>query len=162
MGPTKVIPMPESIDNGSDWFPFAVLMSIAAVATVLLVLLSFVWEFDLSASPGWQVGVYHLMLALCVSMTFVIAFYGPSWAGGNFRWFMFGLAVLMPATFLGASWVLVGPLAGFRDERVFDLVVLSISSFMLVWMAILFPYSAFSFVRDVLRHWRGNRSHGGD
>ena len=31
MGPTKVIPMPESIDNGSDWFPFAVLMSIAAV-----------------------------------------------------------------------------------------------------------------------------------
>ena len=80
MDPTKVIPIPESIDNGPDWSPFAVLMSIAAVATVLLALLSFVWEFDLSASPGWQVGVYHLMLALYVSMTFVIAFYRPSWA----------------------------------------------------------------------------------
>ena len=96
MDPTKVIPIPESIDSGPDWSPFAVLMSIAAVATVLLALLSFVWEFDLSASPGWQVGVYHLMLALYVSMTFVIAFYRPSWADRNFGWFMSGLAALVP------------------------------------------------------------------
>ena len=141
-------------EGKNDWSVFlVVLLPVAAVLMILVGLLTFVWRFDLETSPSWQVGFHHLMLALYLSTTFLLASRRPFCFGGVFRSCMVGLAALVPVAVFAGSWVLAGPFAGFRDERTFDLVVVSTSSFMLIWIAVVFPYPAFVFIRALIRYW---------
>ena len=116
----------------------------------LVALLTFL-EFDLAISPAWQVVIYHGMLALLLSLTFVLASFPPIYLGQRLRWFLVGLALLVPVVVFFAGWILTGFYSGFRDDRIFDLVVMSVSGFMLIWTFITFPLIGFLFVRDLVR-----------
>ena len=104
------------VDGKLNWSIFAVVIPIGGVAMLLLSLLAFCWEFDLSTSSVWQVGVFHLTLALLLSLTFVIASRRPFSFSGGFRGFTMAMAVLVPVAFFGGSWALNGPFEGFRTS----------------------------------------------
>ena len=108
--------MPRWFDGNLDWSIFALVVPMGGAAMLFLSLLAFLWEFDLSTSPVWQVGVYHLALALPVFMTFVVASRRPFSFSGGFRRFTMGAAVLVPVALFGGSWALNGPFDGFRGR----------------------------------------------
>ena len=140
----------------NPWSRFLlVLLPLAAVVAVLAVLLTFSWRFDLATSPAWQVRIYHGMLALSLSLTFVVSSFPPLCLGQGLRWFLFGLALLVPVVVFSVGWILTGSYSGFRDDRIFDLVMVSVSAFMLIWVFITFPLGGFLLVRDLvrLRRW---------
>ena len=139
---------------GSNWFALVLGAFIGTVVVVLVTLLVFVWEFDVRTSPAWQVGVHHLMLGLYLSLTFVLASRRPFPFGERFRWGMLVLAVLMPVAVFAGGWVAGGAYLGVRDERTFHLVVVSYSSFMVIWTTIVFLCSVFVFSRALARYWR--------
>ena len=139
----------------NPWSRFLlVLLPLAAVLAGLVVLLTFLWRFDLATSPAWQVGIYHGMLALLLSVTFVVSSFPPLCLGQGLRWlrwFLVGLALLVPVVVFSAGWILTGSYSGFRDDRIFDLVVVSVSAFMLIWAFITFPLGGFLLGRDLVR-----------
>ena len=137
-----------------NWSVLWLAMFIGAAAFVFATLLVFAWRFDTGASPAWQVGVYYLMLALLFSLSFVVALRHPSPLGEWFRRGALALAVIVPVAVFAAGWVTGGAYIGFRDERAFDLVVVSVSSFMFIWMAIMFPSMTFVFMKALFRSWR--------
>ncbi len=96
------------------WSVFAVTIPIASVV-ILISLLTFAWGFDVETSPAWQLGVHYLMLALLLSMTFVMASYRLSGFGERFLGAMLLAAVLAPVAVFAAYWVVGGPYGGFRD-----------------------------------------------
>ena len=142
------------LDWGNNWSALWLAMFIGAVVLVLAGLLAFVWEFDVRISPTWQVGVYYLMSALFLSLTFVLASLRPFPFGEWFRRAALALAVLVPVAVFAGGWVTGGAYIGFRDERVFDLVVVSVSSFMLIWITIMFPSLTFVLMKALFRSWR--------
>ena len=144
----------DCLDWRNNWSAFGLAVFIGTVMSVLAILLMFVWEFDVRTSPAWQVGVHHLMLVLFVSLTGVLASQRPFPFGKRFRRGMVILAVLMPVTVFAGSWATGGAYLGFRDERTFDLVILSVSSFTLIWATIVFPCSTFVFSSALARYWR--------
>lgn len=121
-------------------------MSLVAFLAVL--------EFDLETSPAWQVGVYHLVLFLLLSIIFVVAFQRPLGFGERCRSVMLAMAVLTPAAVFAGGWVLGGAYSGFRDPRLFQLTVVSVSSFVLPWMAVFLPCSWFLLGRAFFRQFR--------
>ena len=136
----------------NPWSRFLwVLLPPAVVVAGLAVILTFLWRFDLATSPAWQVGIYHGMLALLLSVTFVVSSFPPLCLGQGLRWFLVGLALLAPVVVFSAGWILTGPYSGFRDDRIFDLVVVSVSAFMLIWAFITFPLGGFLLGRDLVR-----------
>ena len=137
----------------SLWLAFGLAVLIGALVMSLVALLTFL-EFDLEISPAWQVGVYYLMLSLLLSIIFVVAFQRPLGFGERFRMVMLVLAVLTPVAVFAGGWVLGGAYSGFRDERIFDLVVVSVSSFALPWMAVFLPCSWFLLARAFFRQFR--------
>ena len=147
------------LDGKLDWSIFAVVIPIGGVGIILLSLLTFAWEFDLPTSPVWQVGLFHLALALLLSITFVVASRRPFSFSGGFRWFTITVSVLVPAAVFVGSWLVNGPYEGFRDDRIFNGVVASVSGFMLVWMSTIFPYTAVVFGRKLIRSRRDGVSH---
>ena len=142
------------LDWRNNWSAFWLAVFIGAVAFVLVTLLVLVWEFDVRTSPAWQVGVYYLMLVLILSLTFVVASRRPFPFGEWFRRAALALAVLVPVAVFVGGWVTGGAYVGFRDERTFDLTVLSVSSFMLIWATTVFLCSAFVFGKALFRYWR--------
>ena len=74
----------------SPWSMFLFVLLLLLIA-VLASLLTFLWRLDLATSPAWQVGIYHVMLALLLSVTFVIASFPPLFLGQGLRWFLVGL-----------------------------------------------------------------------
>ena len=89
----------------NPWSRFLlVLLPLAFVLAGLAVLLTFLWRFDLATSPAWQVGIYHGMLALLLSFTFVVASFPPLCLGQGLRWFLVGLALLVPVVVFSAGW----------------------------------------------------------
>ena len=84
------------LDGKLDWSIFAVVIPIGAVAMLLMGLLTFAWEFELAMSPAWQVGIFHLALALLLSITFVVASRRPFSFSRGFRWFTMTVSVLVP------------------------------------------------------------------
>ena len=139
---------------GSNWSAFVLGAFIGIVVVVLAALLVFVWEFDVRTSPAWQVGVHHLMLGLFLSLTFVLASRRPFPFGERFRRGILVLAVLMPVTVFAGGWVTGGAYLGFRDERIFDLAVVSHSSFVVIWATIVVPCSVFVLSKALFRYWR--------
>ena len=139
---------------GSNWSDFVLGAFIGIVVVVLATLLAFVWESDVRTSPAWQVGVHHLMLGLYLFLTFVLASRRPFPFGERFRGVMLVLAVLMPVAVFAGGWVAGGAYLGFRDERIFDLVVVSASSFVVIWATIVFLCSVFVFSKALVRYWR--------
>ena len=137
----------------SGWLAFGLAVLIGALVMSLVALLTFL-EFDLETSPAWQVGVYHLMLSLFLSMIFVLAFQLPLGFGERFRMVMLVLAVLTPVAVFAGGWVLGGAYSGFRDPRLFQLTVVSVSSFALHWMAVFLPCSWFLLARAFFRQFR--------
>ena len=133
----------------SGWSYFGLVLLIGVLVMSLVALLTFL-EFDLATSPAWQVVIYHGMLALFLSMIFVLAFQRPLSLGERFRMVMLVLAVLTPVVVFFTGWILTGPYSGFRDDRIFDLVVVSVSGFMLIWVFITFPLGGFLFVRELV------------
>ena len=142
------------LDWGNNWPAFWLAVFIGAVVSVLVALLVFVWEFDVRISPTWQVGVYYLMLVLVLSLTFVVASGHPFPFSEWFRGAALALAVLVPLAVFAGGWVTGGAYVGFRDERTFDLVVVSVSSFMLIWATFVFPCFAFVFGKALFWYWR--------
>ena len=138
--------MRDLVSRRSGWLAFGLVFLIG----VLVALLTFL-EFDLAISSAWQVVIYHGMLALLLSLTFVLASFPPIYLGQRLRWFLVGLALLVPVVVFFAGWILTGFYSGFRDDRIFDLVVVSASGFMLIWTFIIFPLVGFLFVRDLVR-----------
>ena len=139
----------------NPWSRFLlVLLPLAVVLAGLAFLLTFLWRFDLATSPAWQVAIYHGMLVLLLSVTFVVSSFPPLCLGWGLRWFLVGLALLVPVVVFSAGWVLTGSYSGLRDDRIFDLVVVSVSAFMLIWAFITFPLGGFLLGRDLVRLWR--------
>ena len=147
------------LDGKLDWSILAVVIPISGVGIILLSLLTFAWEFNLPTSPVWQVGIFHLALALLLSITFVVASRRPFSFTGGFRWFTMTVSVLVPAAVFVGSWLVNGPYEGFRDDRIFNGVVASVSGFMLVWMSTIFPYTAVVFGRKLIRSQRDGIPH---
>ena len=135
------------------WSVFAVAIPIASVV-ILISLLTFAWGFDVETSPARQLGVHYLMLALLLAMTFVMASYRLSGFGERFLGAMLLAAVLAPVAVFAAHWVVGGPYGGFRDPRIFEVVVTSVSSFVLIWVSAVFPRSFFMLGRDLVQTWR--------
>ena len=146
--------MLDRFDWSDNWCAFGWALFVGAVVTALAALLVFPWGFDLHTSPAWQVGVHHLMLALFLSLTFVLASRRPFCFGEGFRRGMLALAVLMPVAVFAVDWTVGGPYTGLRDERIFDLAVVSAASFVLLWATIVGPYTAFVFSQALVRYWR--------
>ena len=96
---------------------------ISSVGIILLSLLTFAWEFDLPTSTVWQVGIFHLALALLLSISLVVASRRPFSFSRGFRRFTMTVSVLVPAAVFVGSWLVNGP--GFRDNRIFNRVVAS-------------------------------------
>ena len=136
------------------WYVFAVAIPIASVVILLVSLLTFAWGFDVETSPAWQLGVHYLMLVFLLAMTFVMASYRLSGFGERFLGAMLLAAVLVPVAVFAAYWVVGGPYGGFRDPRIFDVVVTSVSSFVLIWGSAVFPRSFFMLGRDLFQAWR--------
>ena len=147
--------MPWWVDGKLNWSIFAVVIPIGGAVLLLLGLLAFLWEFNLSTSPVWQVSVFHLALVLLLSLTFVAASRRPFSFSGGFRGFTMAMAVLVPVALFGGSWVLNGPFEGFRDERIFTWVTVSVAGFMVAWMCTIFPYTVLVFGRAL---WRCRRN----
>ena len=137
----------------SGWSAFGLGVLIGALVMSLVALLMFL-EFDLGTSPAWQVGVYHLMLSLFLSIIFVVAFQRPLYFGEGFRMVMLVLAVMTPVAVFAGGWVLGGAYSGFRDPRLSQVMVVSIPSFVLSWMVVFLPYSCFLLVRAFFKHFR--------
>ena len=146
--------MLDRFDWGNDWSAFGVALFIGILVAAAAALLAFPRGVDLHSSPAWQVGVHHLMLALFLSLTFVLASRRPFCFGEGFRRGMLVLAILMPVAVFVVGWVLGGAYTGLRDERIFDLAVVSAASFVLLWATIVGPYTAFVFSQALVRYWR--------
>ena len=69
------------------------------------------------------------------------------------------LAAFVPVTVFAGGWVTGGAYLGFRDKRAFDLMVVSVSSFVFIWITTAFPYTAFVFGKAVARYWQRNVFH---
>ena len=82
--------------------------------------------FDLVESPGWQVGVYYLMLVLLASMPVIVSL-SPFWdlGGLRFRLCLTVIALFMPAVVLAFDWFQGGTYAGIRDPRLMTMVSVS-------------------------------------
>ena len=145
------------LDGKLDWSIFAVVIPIGGVGIILLSLLTFAWEFDLPTSPVWQVGIFHLALALLLSITLVVASRRPFSFSRGFRRFTMTVSVLVPTAVFVGSWLVNGP--GFRDDRIFNGVVASVSGFMLVWISTIFPYTAVVFGGKLIRSQRDGVPH---
>ena len=135
------------------WFPFGLVLLIAILVMCLSALLMFVLDFDLEASPVWQVVVYHLMLFLLFSCTVVAALQRPLCLGERYRVVMLVLSVATPMVVFTGDWVLGDAYSGFRDPRIFRATIVSASSFGILWMVVALPYSWFLLVRALFRHW---------
>ena len=136
------------------WFPFFLVLLIGVLVMALVFLLVFLLEFNFETSPAWQVGVYHLMLALLFFVTFVAGFHQPQGFGVRYRRMMLALAGLTPVVIFILGWVLGGAYSGFRDPRLFDTTVVSVFTFLFLWMVIALPYSWYLLVRVFFRRWR--------
>ena len=142
----------------SGWPAFGLIVLIGVLVMSLVVLLGLL-EFDLETSLAWQVGVYYLMLFSFLSLIFVVAFQRPlGLIGERGRWVVLALAFLTPVAVFAGGWALGGSYSGFRDPRLFQVTVISVSSFALLWMAVFIPCSWFLLVRVVFRHFRRPRA----
>ena len=139
------------IDSENDWSAFRPALPIVAAVMTLAGLLVLVWRFEPASSPTWQLVLYHLMLVLFLSTTFVLAAQRRFCLGERFRRAMLVLAIVLPAVVFSASWFMNGAYEGARDERFLVLVVVSATSFMLLWEAAAVLRVAFVFGRELAR-----------
>ena len=146
--------MPSWVDGKLEWSVFAVVVPVGAGAVVIVSLLALLYDFDLSTSPAWQVGAFHLALALLLGLPFVVASRRPFSFSGGFRRCTLGMAVLVPVSVFGCVWVMSGPFEGFRDERLFTWVTVSVAGFMVAWLGAVLPYMGFVFGRALWGCWR--------
>ena len=142
----------------SSWPAFGLIVLVGVLVMSLFALLGFL-EFDLETSLAWQVGVYYLMLFSFLSLIFVVAFQRPlGLISERGRWAVLALAFLTPVAVFAGGWALGGSYSGFRDPRLFQVTVISVSSFALLWMTVFIPCSWFLLVRVVFRHFRRPRA----
>ena len=126
-------------DGEFGWSAIGMLGLIGGTGAVLAGLLG----SGQGGDPPWKDVVYCLVLAVPFVMTFVFASRRPFAFSVGFRRFTLSVWVLAPVLFFCWGWLVSGPYEGVRDERVFVWMVSSVSAFMLVWMAAVFPYTAF-------------------
>ena len=92
------------------------MMSMAAV-------LAFGLDFDLEASPAWQVGFYHLMLGLVAALPASAALHPVLRDFGRFRQWLLVVVLLAPVFALAFGWFHDGAYSGFRDPRLMPMVL---------------------------------------
>ena len=141
------------IDLEDDWFAFRLVLPVAAAVIALASLLVFVWSFDSAISPIWQVALHHLMLALFMFTTFVLAAQPRSYLGEGFRRAMLVLAIGLPAVVFSVSWVMNGAYEGVRDERFFGVVMVSAMSFVFLWGVSALVRVTFVLGRELFQEW---------
>ena len=139
------------VDWEDDWSAFRLVLPVAAAVIALASLLVFVWSFDPAISPIWQVALHHLMLALFMSTTFVLAAQPRSFLGEGFRRAMLVLAIGLPVVVFSASWVMNGAYEGVRDERFFGIVIVSTMSFVFLCGVSALIRVVFVFVRELFQ-----------
>ena len=150
--------MRDRVNWQSSWSAFGLIVLIGVLVMSLVALLGFL-EFDLETSLAWQVGVYHLMLFSFLSLIFVVAFQRPlGLISERGRGVVLALAFLTPVALFAGGWVLGGSYSGFRDPRLFQVTVVSVSSFALLWMTVFLPCSWFLLVSVFFRHFRRPRA----
>ena len=155
-----MISMGRHVRLPAAWFPFFLVLLIGVLVMALVFLLVFLLEFNFETSPAWQVGVYYLMLGLLFFVTFVVGFHQPQGFGVRYRRMMLVLAGLTPLVIFVLGWVLGGAYLGPRDPRLFKMMVVSVSSFLFLWMVIALPYSWYLLARVFFRRWRHSSSTG--
>ena len=74
---------------------------------------------------------------------------------------MLAVALVVPAVVFAVIWVTGGAYLGFRDPRIVQAVVISVSTYVIIWGLAVFPYSFFLLVRDLSRVWRHRQPGGG-
>ena len=113
---------------------------------------SYFLDFDLESSPGWQVGLYYLLLLFLLPGPFVLAVQGRLPHLGRFDWAMLGLVALILAGFLALGWYRGGPYTDFRDACVLPLTLIfvGISSIAICLASLfrLFLFVAWVFARS--------------
>lgn len=141
--------------------PSAVVAAAFMFGILVLLALLLVWGFDLEASPAWQVGLHHLMLALVLCLTLSLALYPPlCYYGAWFRLLMLVSALAAPVMTFSVLWAVDGAYSGFRDPRIFEAVVISVALYVMFWALLVFPYSLYLLGRDVVRVLRNGPSTG--
>ena len=93
-----------------------------SMSLVLASVLIFGLRFDLGASPGWQVGLYYLMLVPLLVTPFLLAMQLSFPRVGRWEFFMLGLVALALAGAIVFGWFWYGPYTGFRDDRAMGLM----------------------------------------
>ena len=146
-------------------FGFRWMLLLLCGVAFLCVLLFWMFRFDLEVSPTWQVLTHHLMLLLLFLATLGLVAPDGFSRMGRFDWVM---VVLLPVVFtivLVAWWLHAGPYAGYRDPRLFSLMLVSVVLFSIIH---LFSFSLTLFLRTFLdyvypgfeRRWLGSSEPG--
>ena len=138
----------------AGWSPFFLVLLIGVLVMALVFLLVFPLKFNFGTSPAWQAGVYYLMLFFLFSATFVVGFDLPLGFVTRYLGVILALAIVMPVVVFVLGWVLGGSYSGLRDPRLFQMTVVSVSSFGLLWMAIALPHSFYLLAKMFFRYWR--------
>ena len=92
-----------------------------ALSLVLVGVLSYLLDFDLESSPGWQVGLHYLMLLLFLLGPFVLAVQRRFPRLGRFEWAMVCLVFLILAGVLVFGWLRGDSYTDFRDSHALPL-----------------------------------------
>ena len=67
---------------------------------------------------------------------------------------MLAVALVVPAVVFAVIWATGEAHLGFRDPRIAQAVVISVSTYVIIWGLTVFPHSLFLLVRDLSRVWR--------
>ena len=128
-------------------FGFRWMLLLLCGVAFLCVLLFSMFRFDLEVSPSWQVLIHHLMLLLLFLAALGLVAPNGFSRMGRFDWVM---AVLLPVVLvvvLAAGWFHAGPYVGYRDPRLFSLMLVSVVLFSIIY---LFSFSLTLFLRTFL------------
>ena len=130
------------------------------VVAVIVLALSVIPKSEFEDSTGWRLGVYYLAMFLLLLLTFIVGFHRPPGLGTGYMRAVLVLAGLTPVVVFTLGWALGGGYSDLRDPRIFRMTVISVLSFLSLWMAVAFPYSFYLLGRIVFRHWRGSGADG--
>ena len=105
---------------------FRLLLVLYSLVMFLALVLDGVLEFEPGTSPAWQLGVYHLMLALFASGPFVLSVgSGSTLMGWKLRWGLVAVALFpVAAVVWSKGWIY----DGLRSEGLIGLAAVFIGS----------------------------------
>lgn len=141
------------------FFPFSfwVAFSVACLGMGLASWLVFGLRFDRETSPGWQLVPYFVVLLAPIVMSMILGAHQCfSWMG-RVRFLLPVLPLVALGVFLGLGWVLGGgPYTSLRDDRLFPVMMMSVSSSVMVMGGLVLLQALVTFV-VLVAVWMGAR-----